>query len=138
MFAGHISDREKFRLELEQHIETAKNLINSASAQGRDARDLQKVGAHLLAALKSLNRHGPIEAEAVAVPTDPPRQDSATVTAVLTVMGAMQEAIAVAELLILKIETGTVRPELVDLVARLRAVDTSMRILAAAVVNMAQ
>jgi hypothetical protein len=92
----------------------------------------------LLAALKSLDHHGSIEAEAVAVPTDPPRQDSATVTVVLTVAGAMQEVIAVAELLILKIEAGAVRPELVDLIARLRAVDRSMRILAAAMVKTAQ
>jgi hypothetical protein len=81
MFSGRISNHEKFRLELEQHIET-----NHVSAQGRDP-------------LKTWDSHG---------------------------------SMAAAELVTLQIEAAPFRPELVDLIARLQAVDDSMRVLVAA------
>jgi hypothetical protein len=122
MFADRISNHEEFRLELERHIET-----NHASAHGRDPRDLQTAGA-----LKNWDTHGSIEAEPVRAPADPRTAGSVIGSAVLTVASAMQEAIAATELVTLKIEAAPFRPELVDLVARLQAVDVSMRALIAA------
>ena len=111
MFAGPISDREKFRLELEQKIETAKSLINSASAQGPDARGLQTVGAHL---------------------ADPHAAASAMASAILTIVSAMQEAIAATEFATLRIEAAPLRPELDDLIERLRGIDAALRVVVAA------
>ena len=102
MFSGGISDLEKFRLELEQHIETAKSLINRASAQDRDA------------------------------PADPRAAVSAMASAILTIASAMQEAIAATEFATLRIEAAPLRPELDDLIERLREVDAALRVVVAA------
>ena len=89
MFSGPVSDHEKVRLELEQHIETAKILINRASAQGRDPRDLQTEGAHPFAALNTLDRRTPIAAEAAA---DPRAAVSSISSAVLTIASGFGRA----------------------------------------------
>ena len=76
MFSGHVSEHEKIRLELEQHIETTKILINHASAQGRDA------------------------------PADPGGAVSAMASYILTIASAVQEAITVTEFATLKGEAA--------------------------------
>ena len=118
MFSGHISDHEKVRLELEQHIETTKSLISRASAQRRDPGDLQTVGGDSFAAPESSGRPGPIEADAM-------------VSAVLTIAGAMQDAIAATEFATLNIEAAPIRPELANLIERLREIDEALRVVAA-------
>jgi hypothetical protein len=102
MFSGGISDLEKFRLELEQHIETAKSLINHASAQGRDA------------------------------PADPHGAVSAMSSAIFTIASATQEAIAATEFATLRIEASPLRPELADLIERLHEIDEALRVVVAA------
>lgn len=118
MYYGRISDHEKVRLELEQHIETTKSLIGRASPQGRDPGDLQTVGGDSFAGLESSGRPGPIEADAM-------------VSAVLTIAAAMQDAIAATEFATLNIEAAPIRPELANLIERLREIDEALRVVAA-------
>jgi hypothetical protein len=114
MFSGRISDLEKIRRELEQRIETAK----SASAQGRDPRDVILSGAHSFAPPKSPDRRGPIETEAMH-------------SSVLIIVSAVQEAIAATEFATLNIEAAPLRSDLGDLIERLREIDEALRVLAA-------
>jgi len=118
MYYGRISDHEKVRLELEQHIETTKSLISRASPQGRDPGDLQTVGGDSFAGLASSDRPGPIEADAM-------------VSAVLTIAAAMQDAIAATEFATLNAEAAPIRPELASLIERLREIDEALRVVAA-------
>ena len=101
MFSGHVSNPEKVRFELEQHIETAKILINRASAQGRDAS------------------------------ADPGGAVSAMASSILTIASAVQEAIAVTEFATLKGEAAPLLPEFDDLIERLREIDEALRVVGA-------
>jgi hypothetical protein len=135
MRTSKISGRQQFRGGLEQHVETVKILIEQARAQGRNPRDLQTVGAHLFAALKTMDHRGPVEAESVRITGDPNAAASTLITAVFAAAGVMQEAIATTEILSLKDEAFALRPDLVELAGRLAAVDHAFRIVADATVK---
>ena len=124
-------EREQFRDELENHIENLKVLISHTAAQSRDHNDLRTTGAHLFAALKTLDRHGSTEIEAARETDDSSAECARLITATLVAAGAMQEAMACVDLLSLRVDVVPSWSDFRELSDRLARADAAFRMVAA-------
>jgi hypothetical protein len=123
-------EREQFRAELEIHIENLKILISHTAAQSRDHNDLQTTGAHLFAALKTMDRHVSTEIEAARESDNSSAERVRLITATLAAAGALQEAIACVDLLSLRIDVVPSWSDFRELSDRLARADAAFRIVA--------
>ena len=125
------STRESARAKIEHQIDRLKMLISRTAA---DNGDLQTTGAHLSAALETLNRQGRIEAGSAGVPV-PCAEWAALDAATLRAATALQEAMASVDLM--RIHAGAVpsRPEFQHLADRLARADAAFRMVAVGVLR---
>ena len=122
-----IPERERSRAKLAHQIDKLKVLLSRTDVGNRD---LETTGAHVSAAIKTLDQHRRIEVEMTQVPVVHGAEEAALDAATIGAATALQEAMASVDLMRLRAGVMTSQSEFRDLAHRLALADAAFRIVA--------
>lgn len=132
---SRLSDRERLRAELRQALERIGRLAADGKQPGADARDLEAAGTHVFAALEALDRHGRTLDAALA--DDPGARSAQLITAALMAAQLVEEMVGALAAASTRIEAVPVKADLLELTARMDALNQAFQVVSAAIVRSA-
>ena len=133
MRLSRLSDKERLRAELQQAMDGVRRLAAENKRQDREARDLEAVGSHVFAALQALDRRG--SAENSTTPDDPRVRTAQLITAALMATQLVEEMVDALAITSMRIEAVPVKTDLLELTARMDALNNAFRIVASGIVR---
>jgi hypothetical protein len=107
--------------------------LTADPGQGRDARDLEAVRSHIFAALQALARQDP--AEMASLSDDPQDRAAQLITAALIARQLVEEMAAALATTALRIEAVPVKADLLELTAKMDALDKAFELVASGIVR---
>jgi hypothetical protein len=132
MRLGRMSGRERLRVALQEAMDRASRLM-AEEQPGADRRDLEAIGSHVFAALQALDRHGRDQNALIA--DDPRERTAQLITAALMAKQLMEEMVGALATTSMRIEAVPVKADLLELMARMDALNQAFAVVAAAIVR---
>lgn len=133
MGLGRLSDRERLRAELQQAMDRANRLAADRKLQGANMGDLEAVSSHVFAALQALDRHGP--AQHASMPNEPSARSAQLITSALMATQLSEEMVGALATTSMRIEAVAVRADLLELTARMDALNQAFLLVASGIVR---